>query len=209
VATVPERIPVTTTRSGREIHLPSRYNDFVAFDLVSDNVLRSDSSPHDPVSFASSSDPDVMHLGEALKQPDKKNFIEAMQKEVQAHTKNENWRVVKRSEIPSQHKVLPAVWAMRRKRDISTQEVYKWKARLNVLGGKQVKGVNYWETYSPVASWASIRLIMNAAVLQGWDSRQLDFVLAFPQAPVETDIYIWISRQVLKLPVLNGITLFT
>jgi hypothetical protein len=54
---------------------------------------------------------------------------------------------------------------MRRKRDISTQEVYKWKARLNVHGGKQTKGLNYWETYAPVASWAAIRLIMTIAAL--------------------------------------------
>jgi Reverse transcriptase (RNA-dependent DNA polymerase) len=79
---------------------------------------------------------------------------------------------------------------MRRKRDIATHQVYKWKARLNVHGGKQIKDFNYWETYAPVASWSSIRVIMNMAALHGWVTRQLDFVLAFPQAPVETDIYM-------------------
>jgi hypothetical protein len=29
---------------------------------------------------------------------------------------------------------------------------------------------------------------MNTAALMGWVARQLDFVLAFPQAPVETDV---------------------
>jgi Reverse transcriptase (RNA-dependent DNA polymerase) len=33
-------------------------------------------------------------------------------------------------------------------------------------------------------------LIMNTAALMGWQTKQLDFVLAFPQAPVETDIYM-------------------
>jgi Reverse transcriptase (RNA-dependent DNA polymerase) len=41
-----------------------------------------------------------------------------------------------------------------------------------------------------VAAWSSIRLIMNAAALRGWKTHQLDFVLAFPQAPVETAIYM-------------------
>ena len=44
--------------------------------------------------------------------------------------------------------ILPAVWAMWRKRQISTGKVYKWKARLNLDGSKQIKGVHYWETSS-------------------------------------------------------------
>jgi Reverse transcriptase (RNA-dependent DNA polymerase) len=144
----------------------------------------------DPSALAASSDPDGMYLDQAMKQPDRKQFKEAMRKEVQSHTDSKNWKIIRRDQIPKEHKVLPAVWAMRRKRDIATQQVYKWKARLNVHGGKQEKGLNYWETYAPVASWASIRLVMNTAALMGWVTRQLDFVLAFPQAPVETDIYM-------------------
>jgi Reverse transcriptase (RNA-dependent DNA polymerase) len=79
---------------------------------------------------------------------------------------------------------------MRRKRDIATRKVTKWKARLDLHGGKQQKGIDYWETYAPVASWASMRLIMYMAVLKSWYTRQLDVVLAFPQAPVETDLYM-------------------
>jgi Reverse transcriptase (RNA-dependent DNA polymerase) len=33
-------------------------------------------------------------------------------------------------------------------------------------------------------------LIMYLIVLNKWETRQLDFVLAFPQAPVETDLYM-------------------
>ena len=43
---------------------------------------------------------------------------------------------------------------------ISPGEVYKWKARLNVHGGKQEHGVNYWETYAPVIGWTTIRLFL-------------------------------------------------
>jgi hypothetical protein len=31
---------------------------------------------------------------------------------------------------------------------------------------------------------------MNMAAIHGWVTRQLDIVLAFPQAPVETDLYM-------------------
>jgi Reverse transcriptase (RNA-dependent DNA polymerase) len=92
--------------------------------------------------------------------------------------------------------ILPSVWAMRRKRDIATNQIYKWKARLNLHGGKQIKDFNYWETYAPVASWSSIRIIMNMAALNGWVTCQLDFVLAFPQAPVETDLYMEILQGI-------------
>jgi hypothetical protein len=52
-------------------------------------------------------------------------------------------------------KILDSVWAMKRKRDLVTREVYKHKARLNVHGGQQQFGVNYFETYSPVVTWFS------------------------------------------------------
>ena len=40
----------------------------------------------DPIAFAASADPDTMYLHEAMKQPDKKQFIQAMLDEVNIHT---------------------------------------------------------------------------------------------------------------------------
>ena len=71
-----------------------------------------------------------------------------------------------------------------------SREVYKWKARLNVHGGKQEHGVNYWETYAPVVTWASLRLVLILSLIYKWHTRQIDFVLAYPQADVECDIYM-------------------
>ena len=61
-----------------------------------------------------------------------------MKQEVEAHIEDKNWVIVHKSKVPANRKILPAVWAMRRKRDIATRTVYKWKARLNLHGGKQV-----------------------------------------------------------------------
>jgi histone deacetylase 1/2 len=144
--------------------------------------------------FAASADPDTMYLHEAMRQPDRLQFIEAMKKEVTDHTNNKNWRVVHRSEIPTGMPVLPAVWSMKRKRRIATREVYKWKARLTVHGGKQTKGVNYWDTYAPLVQWSTTRLFLTMGVLRGWHCRQLDFVLAYTQADVECEIYMEIPR---------------
>ena len=79
---------------------------------------------------------------------------------------------------------------MRRKRRITTGEVYKWKARLNIHGGKQEHGINYWETYAPVISWTTIRLYLILALLNKRVTRQIDFVLAYPQADIECDLYM-------------------
>ena len=79
---------------------------------------------------------------------------------------------------------------MKRKRRLLTNEIYKWKARLNIHGGQQQHGINYWETYAPVVTWASIRLILTLSLLYRWHTRQIDFVLAYPQANVECDLYM-------------------
>jgi hypothetical protein len=147
------------------------------------------------LAYAASADPDTMYLHEALKQPDRKQFLEAMVKEVEAQTANGNWKIVRKDEVPEDAAILPAVWAMKRKRKIATREVYKWKARLNIDGSKQVKGLNYWETYAPVASWPTIRLILIMSIVSGWYTKQIDYVLAYTQAEAETDnLYMKIPK---------------
>jgi hypothetical protein len=54
---------------------------------------------------------------------------------------------------------------MKRKRDILTRKVLKYKARLNVHGGQQEFSVNFFETYSPVVTWAAVRLMTTLAWL--------------------------------------------
>ena len=121
----------------------------------------------DPFAFSASSDPDTMYLHEARRQPDWPQFQLAMKEEVQAHESRKHWKLIKRAALPVGVSVLPSVWSMKRKRRIATREIYKWKARLNVHGGKQVHGVNFWETYAPVVNWTSIRLHLILALLNG------------------------------------------
>jgi hypothetical protein len=100
------------------------------------------------------------------------------------HIVAKNWELVPREDVPEWVKVLDSVWAMKRKRDILTRKVLKYKARLNVHGGQQEFAVNYFETYSPVLTWAAVRLMTTLAWLSNWHPRQCDFVLAYPQAPI-------------------------
>jgi hypothetical protein len=50
--------------------------------------------------------------------------------------------------------------------------------------------------YSPVVAWSTTRFFLIQSLLQKWHTKQLDFVLAFPQAKVERDLYMEIPKGV-------------
>ncbi len=74
--------------------------------------------------------------------------------------------------------------------DLTTGAISKHKARLNIHGGKQEYGVNYYDMYTPVVAWFAIRLLLVFGLLFGWSLRQVNFVMAYPQAPIEMDMYM-------------------
>ena len=117
--------------------------------------------------FKATTDPDTMYLHKAMREPDWKEFQKAMEKEVQDQMDNGNYSIIKRSKVPKGKIILPAVWQMKRKRDIKTQKIEKYKARLNLDGSKQQKGIHYDQTYAPVASWKFIRLLLILIVKLG------------------------------------------
>jgi hypothetical protein len=167
-----------------------REDEHVAFMTIAEES----EEPKEVFALAASKDPDTMYYHEAMREPDREQFKEAMKKEVEAHTKNQVWELIKKSTVPKGHKIMPSVWAMKRKRRISDREIYKWKARLNIDGSKQEEGVNFWETFAPVASWSTIRMVLILALINGWDTRQVDFVLAYTQAEVECELYMSIPK---------------
>jgi Reverse transcriptase (RNA-dependent DNA polymerase) len=112
------------------------------------------------LALAASNDPDTMYWDQAIKQPDSQEFIKAAIDEISTHQENGHWEVVPKEIVPDGMRVLDAIWSMKRKRRLKTNEIYKHKARLNVHGGQQEFGQNYWETYAPVVTWASIRLLL-------------------------------------------------
>ncbi len=149
----------------------------------------------DPLmAYKASADPDTMYMHQAVKEPDRDQFIAAMQKEVRDQSENQNFSVIHKSKVPRGATTLPSVWQMKRKRDIKTRQVKKWKARLNVDGSRMQKGIHYTDTYAPVASWNSIRLLLTMTAVHAWHTKQLDYVLAYPQAPVEKPLYMKIPK---------------
>jgi hypothetical protein len=82
------------------------------------------------------------------------------------------------------------------KHDLTTNKVIKHKAMLNLHGGKQVYGMNSFKTYAPVVTWFTIRLMIVSGIIFYWVLWQVDFVMAYPQAPVETEIYIELPQGI-------------
>jgi len=140
--------------------------------------------------FKATSDPDTMYMHQAMKQKDAKEFRKAMVKEWEDQLNNGNFSIVHRSKVPEGATILPAVWQMKRKRDILTRKIKKYKARLNLDGSRMKHGKDFDQTYAPVANWNSIRTLLTTSALLGWHTRQIDYVLAFPQAPIQGEIYM-------------------
>jgi hypothetical protein len=78
---------------------------------------------------------------------------------------------------------------MKRKRN-QIGVIVKWKVRLCAGGHKSIEFVNYWSTYSPVVLWSTICILIVLALINGWPMQLIDFVLAYPQAEIKTDIYM-------------------
>ncbi len=85
---------------------------------------------------------------------------------------------------------------MRHKRDIPSNEIKKYKARLNLHCGKQEYGMNYYETYAPVVTQFSICLLIVIGILSGWSLRQCNFIMAYSQAPIECDMYMELPQGI-------------
>ena len=51
-------------------------------------------------------------------------------------------------------------------------------------------GENYWETYSRVVNMLSVRLLLAISHLHDLETQSIDFVLAFPQADLDVDVWM-------------------
>jgi hypothetical protein len=105
-----------------------------------------------------SSDP--QSYGEAAGNP----FWEsAMQEEYNSLLENQTWDLVP---LPSGRKIFRCRWIYRTKSAMDGQ-IRKYKAKLVAKGFKQVHGIDYDETFAPVAKMDSIRLELAIAETNG------------------------------------------
>ena len=66
----------------------------------------------------------------------------------------------------------------------------KYKARLVIKGYRQTKGLDYFDTYSPVTRINSIRMVLAIAALRNLEIHQMDVKTAFLNGDLDEEIYM-------------------
>jgi hypothetical protein len=120
-------------------------------------------------SFVSSIEP--YRVEDALRDLD---WVLAMQEELNNFTRNEVWHLVP---CPNQN-IVGTKWVFHNKQD-EHGVVTRNKARLVAKGYSQVEGLDFGETYAPVARLESIRILLAYATYHGFKLYQMDVKSAF------------------------------
>jgi hypothetical protein len=131
-------------------------------------------------SFVSSIEP--FKVEEALQDP---NWVLAMQEEHNNFKRNEVWNLVPR---PKQN-VVGTKWVFRNKQD-EHSVVTRNKARLVAKGYAQVAGLDFEETFLPVARLESIRILLAYAAHHSFKLFQMDVKSAFLNGSIKEEVYV-------------------
>ncbi|GAU33542.1 hypothetical protein TSUD_143350 [Trifolium subterraneum] len=108
----------------------------------------------------------------------------AMQEEMKMIEKNQTWQLVDK---PENQKIIGVKWVYRTKLN-PDGSINKLKARLVVKGYFQQHGVDFSDTFAPVARHDTIRLLVALAAKLGW--KIYHFKLAFLNGLLDEDIYV-------------------
>ena len=123
------------------------------------------------------------------KQRDK--WIEAEENELPSFALNHV--MSKKPGLPCNAKALPLKWIYTIKKNLKGT-IVRYKARLVVQGFFQIFGVDYTDTYSPVAKFVSIRITMTLCVQLGFIIHTMDVDTAFLNADYDEDIWVKIPE---------------
>ena len=118
---------------------------------------------------------------EAMNGPLADGYWEAMETEIDTLTEKESWVIIDRQ--PHMN-VLLSTWAFKCKR-FPDGSVEKLKARFCVRGDRQKEGVDYFETYAPVVSWHTIRILLILSIKLNLSTKQVDYTAVFVQSYIQ------------------------
>ncbi|GLT32318.1 hypothetical protein SLA2020_069930 [Shorea laevis] len=113
-------------------------------------------------------------------------WLQAMQEEIAMIEKNKIWYLTKK---PQDKNVIGVKWVYRTKLN-PNGSIHKYKARLVVKGYAQELGVDYGETFAPVARHDTIKLLVALAANLGWKLYHMDVKSAFLNGILEEEIYV-------------------
>ncbi|WVZ83182.1 LOW QUALITY PROTEIN: hypothetical protein U9M48_030353 [Paspalum notatum var. saurae] len=132
-------------------------------------------------SFVSCMEPTT--IGEALNDPD---WVNAMHEELNNFTRNEVWTLVPK---PEDARVIETKWVFRNKQD-DEGEIMRNKARLVAMGYSQIEGLDFGETFAPVAILEAIRLLLAYFAHHDMKLYQMDVKSAFLNGYINELVYV-------------------
>ncbi|GJU51773.1 retrotransposon protein, putative, ty1-copia subclass [Tanacetum coccineum] len=122
----------------------------------------------------------------AMLDPESNKWLDAMNAEMQSMKDNQVWRLV---DLPPDCKTVGSKWLFKKKTDMDGI-VHTYKARLVAKGFTQLYGVDYEETFSPVADIRAIRILIAIAAFYDYEIWQMDVKTAFLNGYLDEDIYM-------------------
>ena len=131
-------------------------------------------------------DSEPTNYEEAMMSPDSEKWLEAMKSELGSMSENQVWTLV---DPPSDRKAVECKWIFKKKTD-ADGNVTVYKARLVAKGFRQVQGVDYDETFSPVAMFKSIRILLAIAAFHDYEIWQMDVKTAFLNGNIDEELYM-------------------
>src|SRR4051812_49220616 len=122
-------------------------------------------------------------VDQALEDP---YWIIAMQEELNQFKRNDVWDLVP---IPKGFNIIGTKWVFRNKLS-EKGEVVRNKAKLVAQGYSQQEGIDYTETFAPVARLESIRLLISFATQHNITLHQMDVKSAFLNGYIDEEVYV-------------------
>ena len=123
---------------------------------------------------------------EAMVSPDSAKWLEAMKSEMGSMYENKVWTLV---DLPDDRQAIENKWIFKKKTD-ADGNVTVYKARLVAKGFRQVQGIDYDETFSPVAMLKSVRIMLAIAAFYDYEIWQMDVKTAFLNGFLEEELYM-------------------
>lgn len=111
---------------------------------------------------------------------------DAMHNEIQALELNNTWTVV---DLPPSKQAIGCKWVYKVKLK-SDGTIERYKARLVAKGYTQCEGLDYYETFSPVAKLTTVRTLLAVASVRKWHLHQLDVNNAFLHSDLHEEVYM-------------------
>jgi len=169
---------------------PRRRNqpDYKAMDSGSDEQANFASESFDFTFSSTDVAPEVMpqSLDEAKRSPEWPDWQKAIDAELAVLHSKGTWKL---TELPKDRKPVENRWVFAKKYD-ENGIVTQYKARLVAKGYSQVPGVDYQETFSPVARLDSLRTMFSVAAINDWEIHMMDVKSAYLNGDLEEEIYM-------------------